>query len=326
MMERQLRKLHFHPELHIPGITPRGGRIVSLHKRYPPGAERTRRVVRELEKDIALLNAQGPAVPPAVAQAREAFAAAVAGAQKAIDELGEVGVLALEARDADVQAAAAAIREGRPQPKELAVTRARQAEEAALVKLDGAERVVMDAHFELTEAARICWPEWRRSLVGTVLKLHPECQKALERLSGLLEGHYAALSGIVSLDRGITGRYKELRQAVAEERRCGLAIFDAVTNMSAGSPLPVDALQVLEEHLGGETSGLTEWAPPGDPAHDELLQKPLDMSAEWVRNAILPKNMICPECGRKLPHDVEIDSKTLKPIHECKPLMVSFRL
>lgn len=298
--------------------------IEAARRRYPPGPERAREIIRVLERDAGELPPIDESAPKPVRDARRAFDEAVRRALEAIDEVVKASSHVLEAREKDIEAAASALRQGRAQPQELTVTRARQAEEGALIALEAASRAVEQAHLQLTEACRKHWATWRRSMVQAALESDVEAKRELEKLAGLLEDRRRLALSTLRLDQQMTGRYRGLREKAEAQQRCGLEIFKVAVQRffpknhfdSAEWSAVEQGIAGLREHLNREMPWLTEWAPPGDEQQRELLERPLPLESQWVREAVWPPNGICPRCGRLLPADAPI-TENLEVAHEC---------
>lgn len=328
-----MRKLHWFRDdkvlAALPGPKNRDP-LQTIYNQHAPGPERARRVVKELKEDAALIPFARVGAPAPMAEAAEAFRISVERALAAVDALEQAGAGTMAARSADVQAAAKAIRAGKAQPRELQVTQARASEEAALIGLEAAELACIETHADLTDAMVDNWAAWRRGLVELATRVDAEAKAATEKLAHLLNERREALDAVLRLDEQVTSRYRDVRSKVRAETRHGIKPFVAAVESHFYSP-EIDlnhfrhtvepALATITAHLAAETPWLSEWAPSGDPEHDALIETELDVDAAWVRKHLLPKNLVCPDCGRKLPEDAKIDPKTLRAVHECKSLM-----
>lgn len=306
---------------HLPGPK-QWDPLARIHDRFPAGPERLREVVKQVEKDAAPLLGL-PFIPE---QAARGFRKAIEDARAALGSLDTAREETAQARQADVDAATRALKSGKAAPQKLAMSAAREREEQALIGLEAHEQLVLDAHLVLTDTARDSWPEWRRSLVQEAQEADRECRQTAERLSQLLEDRVEKAGRVLVLDQQIVGRYRDVRTEVGAERRHGLEWFKAAVAEHFGwatsepgrfKQTIAKQMTAIMEYLGRGMPWLREWSPPGDDEHDHLQETPLDLSAGWVRAYLLPDDR-CPDCGQRLPADVEIDLATLKPVHECK--------
>ncbi|HZJ03333.1 MAG TPA: hypothetical protein VFE20_06610 [Thermoleophilia bacterium] len=293
-----------------------------IAQRMPSGPDRLRALVDELEADAGWIEDSAATSPAAVQKAVDAFRGACADALGRLDALDEATAAAIAARAADVEAAAAAIREGKPAPSKLRVTAARTVEEAALIGLEAHEAVVIDAHRALTEAVRDNWAAWRRTLAQGALEADREAKRLLPQLAAVLSERQANAVSVQQLDDEVTGRFAALREQVEADERGGVRIYAAVRRAGQLYFDGDEQLAEIQENLEEELLYLTEWAPPGDPHREKLLTKPVDYELEWVKAALVP-NLICRDCGRRVGEtaaDVTLDPETLKPIHNCARL------
>lgn len=125
-------------------------------QRQDPGIGRAKATVDRLVRDAALLPTTE--VPPAVAEARRAFEAAVGLARDAITEVEKATAATTEASERDLANATDALRQGKAAPA-LCRPKAQALEEAAMVRLVAAERLVAETHRTLTDRARDSWRE-----------------------------------------------------------------------------------------------------------------------------------------------------------------------
>ena len=173
----------------------------------PPGLERTEGILKKLTADIEGLRVDPPSLmPPALRDALAEFDKVAAVAQQAVDELKAATAATAATAKSDIEAATAALREGRPAPKP-ARPKVAEAEEAARVKVAAVESLITSAHIKATEAAREHHAEWRRGMLERAPKARAAATKELQEAAKALVEYRDAYVWVLRVDKQVARRY-----------------------------------------------------------------------------------------------------------------------
>lgn len=281
--------------------------------RLPAGPERLMRVLKLAVQDVDTLRLDH-APTPAIAEAHQAFRRAVVIAEASIGGLSESERAASRVAARDVSAMADAMREG--QRAELRRPQARAELEVAAVSVEGAERILEEAHEALIIAVRTDWAVWRAALVEEADTRAAAARKAFEKAAAAIEDARATYATVGTLDAQVVRRFPDVAGLVESEARCGLPWYApthaalpplsrvTVPTDSANGKRGVgaDMAGVLEALRGALSQGafaLADWCPPDDPHHREMQEQPVAPDATWPRRALIARDggTYCATCG-----------------------------
>lgn len=265
----------------------------------PASPVKLTRLLRLLEASVneLPLNANAPAP---VTEAHAAFEAAVARAKQVSEQVETAEQAAKQAAAHDVEAAAEAMRAGKPKPKP-SEAKAAEAVKSAKVDTDAAGSLLETALDRLVEAVKDEWPTWRAQLISDADSARKAAVGALEKATEAVAVARNLYAGVGSLDLGVLERYPKFLAAVQAERKGGLAWYASTCN---GQP-PLQSVRVPNGKQKTVTLDLSKaaeaillavaepgdfarasWSPPSDAGHADLMAEPLDLSAPWVVTAV----------------------------------------
>lgn len=277
------------------------------------GPARLTRLLTLLDQDIA----QYPldANPPdAVTEAHTAYLGATSVARQTIEGVETAKEAAGTAAGADLSAAMQAIQAGKIL-KSTTQPKAADAIAAAVTFTTAAENLVEEAHDALVDAVQKVWLEWRPQIIRDAAAARVKAAKATKEAAAAVTSARGCFATVTTLDHQILARDTKLAEAVRSETRQGLPWYESTRG---GAPLGrvilpgvdqrkkpeafdlavvVDAVAAAVAEAG--TFPASDWVPPSDPAHAELLAAPLDPATPWVMaRAMSETGTTCSVCCR----------------------------
>lgn len=281
--------------------------------KLPPGPARLTRLLSLLDQDIAQYP-MDTSPPPEVAKAHAAYLSATSVARQTVEGVETAKEAAGTAAGADLSDAMQAIQAGKITPKSTTQPKAADAIAAAITFTTAAENLVGEAQAHLVDAIQESWPTWRVEIVRAAAAARVKAAEATAAAAAAVATHRALFAAVGQLDNGVLSRDAELSQAVRAETRQGIGWYGSgggapLRNVLIpgvkyrGDPMPLDLAVVVETVAAAVAEAgnvqASDWVPPTDPRHADLLAQPLDPDQLWVRSAIRRKyGDVCVVCKR----------------------------
>lgn len=282
--------------------------------RQPASPAKLTRLLQLLEASVNKLPLDANAPAP-VTEAHQSFIGAAARAKQKIEQVETAEQAAKQAPAHDADAAAEAMRAGKPTPKP-SEAKAAEAVKSALVDTEGAAQLLETAHDALIEAVRDQWATWRAQIVRDAAAARLNAVEATAAAAVAVATGRALFAAVGQLDNGVLSRDEKLLEAVSAETRQGIGWYGSAHIGGAplqnvlipgvkyrGDPMALDLAVVVETVAAAvaqaENVPASDWVPPTDPRHADLLAQPLDPDQPWVRWAIMRKyGDVCVVCKR----------------------------
>lgn len=290
-------------------------RVASDRRDMPAGPARLARLLKILDADVAQYPLDA-SPPPAVAAAHEAYLSAKSVALQTAEGVETAKEAAGTAAGADLSAAMQAIQAGKITPKSTTQPKAADAIAAAVTFTAAAENLVGEAQAHLVDAIQEAWPSWRVEIIRSAAAARVKAAAATKSAAAAVATGRALFAAVTTLDNEVLSRDAKLKQAVSEEMREGLpwyesthAGFSPLKNVTLPGverdrkPTPLDLAVVVDAVAAAVAEAGTfpasDWVPPGDERHSDLMAEPLDPATTWVKDrAMRETGVTCSVCQR----------------------------
>ncbi|HEY5473308.1 MAG TPA: hypothetical protein VIK32_08975, partial [Candidatus Limnocylindrales bacterium] len=268
--------------------------------KMPAGPDRMARFLRLVDADVALLPLSA-SPPAAVTAAHAEYLSATSVARQTAAGVETAKEAAGTAAGADLSAAMQSIQAGKILPKSTTQPKAADAIAAALTFTTAAENLVGEAQAHLVDAVQVAWPEWRPQIIRDAAAARVKAAAATKEAAEAVATGRALFAAVTSLDHEVLSRDAKLLQSVSDETRQGIGWYGGTHIGTAPlqhvsipgvehnkRPTVLDLAVVVEAVAASvadpETFPASDWVPPTDDAHADLLTQPLDPDQLWVRS------------------------------------------
>lgn len=279
-------------------------------RQMPAGPGRLQKYLKLLQDDADRLPSM-TAAPEPVQEACAALSNAVHQARQILDELKESRQDVTRARETDVETMMTAMKEGKRSKR--TEPQAREKVDTSEVAIEAAEKLLIESHTALISTAKQHWASWRRGLVFAAEGSQEQARKSYQEAVSAISTAREAAGSIGALDQELIRRFPNVADEVLAEQRSGIPWYQA----THGGPAPLSKARVAVDDnktrtlplasvvdavgaaLEPEELPVLQWAPPGDPARDQLQAQPLPDDLPGLLRLVRERDGgECQACGR----------------------------